>query len=126
MTTTEYPAATSRPAGVHTSPTVEHAQELLHYLTEESYRFYSTPEGPIIRPAGAYPKSRTSDYAHDDACELQETLMESDDIRTLVSTATSLGFSLHLLDITDEGEAVFAKEIPGVLYDRAEQVNARL
>ena len=99
---------------------------LLQYLTDEAYRFYLTPFGAMIRPAGAYAKLRPSDYAHGDADELQEILACSDNVRALVSTASNVGFSLHLVNVTDEGDAVFAKEIMGELNGDAERVSASL
>jgi len=111
---------------VAVSPNVERAQVLLQYLTDEAYRFYLTPFGAMIRPAGAYAKLRPSDYAHDDADELQAILMQSEGIRLVVSTASDMGFSLHLVNVTDEGDAVFAKEIMGELNSDAERVSASL
>ncbi len=111
---------------VATTSNIVRAQELLHNLTEEGYRFYSTPNGPILRPAGAFPKQHQSDYAPQDASQLQQLLMESEDISSLVSAASCLGFSLHLLEITSERDAVFAKEIPGYLHENVERVHASL
>ena len=111
---------------VATTPNVERAQMLLQYLTDEAYRFYLTPFGAMIRPAGAYAKLRPSDYAHDDADELQEILARSEDVRGIVSTASNVGFSLHLVNVTDEGDAVFAKEILGELNGDAEQISVSL
>lgn len=106
--------------------TVEQAQQLLRNLTEEGYRFFSRTNGPMIRPAGAYPKRQPSDYAPADARRLQDILMRSGDVNTLVSVASNLGYTLHLVDVTDEGRVVFAKEVLGTLDDNVEQVTARL
>lgn len=111
---------------VATTSNIVRAQELLHNLTEEGYRFYSTPNGPILRPAGAFPKQHQSDYAPEDASRLQELLMVSDDVCSLVSAASCLGFSLHLVEITAERDAVFAKEMPGYLFENVERVRASL
>lgn len=67
-----------------------------------------------------------SDYAHDDADELQEILARSENVRGIVSTASNVGFSLHLVNVTDEGDAVFAKEILGELNGDAEQISVSL
>ena len=99
---------------------------LLQYLTDEAYRFYLTPNAAVIRAAGAFPKTSTSDYAHADADELQDILMRSENIRALVYEAPNLAYSLHLVNVTDEGEVVFAKEILGSLNGDAEQVSASL
>ena len=111
---------------VTTTPNVDRAQMLLQYLTDEAYRFYLTPFGAMIRPAGAYAKLRPSDYAHDDADELQEILARSENVRGIVSATSNVGFSLHLVNVTDEGDAVFAKEILGELNGDAEQISVSL
>ncbi len=118
--------ATTPPAPDAHCANIQRARELLQSLTMESYRFFATPDGPIIRPAGAYPKLRPSDYASDDARDLQEILMTSDDVHALVNMASNLGFSLHLLDVTFGGEVVFAKEKPGVLFGDVDHVTAKL
>ena len=111
---------------VTTTPNVARAQVLLQYLTDEAYRFYLTPGGAMIRAAGAYPKTCTSDYAHHDADELQDILMQSEHVRAIVSEAPNLAYSLHLVNVTDEGEGVFAKEILEALNGDAERISARL
>ena len=111
---------------VASTPIVERAQVLLQYLTDEAYRFYLRPNGAVIRAAGAYPKTNPSEYAHHDADELQEILKGSEGIRQLVSTPSNLRFSLHLVNVTDEGDVVFAKEVLGALNNDAEQISARL
>ena len=111
---------------VATIAKVDRAQVLLQYLTDEAYRFYLTPFGAMIRPAGAYAKLHPSDYAHDDADELQEILATSENVRGIVSTASNVGVSLHLVNVTDEGDAVFAKEILGELNGDAEQISVSL
>lgn len=106
--------------------TVELAQTLLRNLTDEAYRFFSTSNGPIIRPAGAQAKRFASDYARTDAQELQEILVESNNVRALVNAATNVGYTLHLMNITEDGCVIFAKEVLGVTYEEVEYVSARL
>ena len=52
--------------------------------------------------------------------------MQSEHIRVIVSEAPNLAFSLHLVNVADEGEAVFAKEILGELNGDAEQISVSL
>ncbi len=109
-----------------TTANVEQAKELLRNLTEEGYRFFSKANGPIIRPSGPYPKRHKSDYAPADARCLQDILMQSQDVKSLVSVASNLGYSLHLMDVKDDGQVVFAKEVLGTLHTDIEEVTARL
>lgn len=126
LTRTTAMITTTSDSPVATSLNVERAQMLLQYLTDEAYRFFLTPFGAMIRPAGAYPKTCPSDYAHHDADELQDILMRSDHVRALVFEAPNTAYSLHLVNVTDEGGVVFAKEILGGLNGDAERVSASL
>lgn len=104
----------------------ERARTLLQNLTDEEYRVYVKPEGAYLRDSGPYPKSKPSDYAAGDAQELHELLMSASEVSALINMAASLGFGLHLVEISGDNQVVFGKRTPGSAFGDEVRVTARL